>query len=355
MIIGETLMAEILQFKVYRAEADYDGASLHIKLFYSKTPGYTDQRLGANPEWGVRVLEDLLNEGHAVLANEKNPVKPPSAGSLVVLNDNTLVCHRRDKGAPVHSLYFSTSSGFPRNKPALFTREGLTGTGLQETAEELLLITKDREPRLIVTPGLKNYTLASAQKLGLDMRSYEVTEFVDEGTDTLDVFYEDGTKLFSVKTYLDMMFDMDTSLNILQIRRLNISSDEVVPVDIEGFFKNDKYIHFNRESFLLHPREITNLCFAEPLQNPRVSQSKLDGKFPQVYSEVPQEFLGPGGTPVTHPYLFAPDNLLTVGLDALRIPGYTKKKLRTELWKEQTILSDPHRSESALIPSQYRK
>ncbi len=348
-------MAEILQFKVHRAEAKYDGESLNIKLFYPRTPQFINERLGANPEWGIQVLDNLLTKGHSVLADEKNPVKPPSAGSLVVLNDDTIVCHRRDKGAKVHSLYFSTSSGFPNERRALFTRGGLLETALRETAEELLLLTRDKKPRLVVTPGLKDYTLASAQRLGFDMSCYEVAEAVDEGTDTLEVFYDDGEKLFSVKTYLDMMFDVDTSLNILQIRRLNISSKEVVPVDTEGVFKEGRYVHFNREAFLLHHSEIADIGFAEPLENPRVYQSGLGGRYPVVYSEEPKEFLGPGKTPVTHPYLFAPDNLMTVGLDALHVLGYRGNKLRTELWKEQTILKDSQRSEAALIPQQYRK
>ncbi len=157
-------------------------------------------------------------------------------------------------------------------------------TALRETAEESLILTKDENPKIIVTPRLKIYTIDSAERLGFDLLTYEVAESVDEGTDMLEVFYEDGERIFSVKTYLDMIFDVDTSLNILQIRRLNISSNEIIPIDIEGFVKNGRYIHFNRESFLIHPSEIQSRGFCYPLENPRVFQSRLTGKKPEIYS-----------------------------------------------------------------------
>jgi len=344
-------MPEIYQFKVTRAEAEYDGESLTMKLWYPANPEIITGRIGANPEWGMEVIDNLLTKGHAVLANKQNPVKPPSAGSLVVFNDNAFVCHRRDKYAPMHKMYQSSSSGFPQDRESIFTKKGLLETAVRETAEETLFITKDIGPRLVTTPALAHHSKESAERLGFDLKTYQVKEELAESKDRLEVYDHHGDLIFSVNTFLDMMFDTDTSLNILQIRKLDIASDEVLPVDAEGMFKDGKFMHFNRKSFIIPFNTIVNQDFGHPLVNPQVYQTRLGNSEPEIYTPEPKEFLGPGATPVTHPYLFCPENLLTVSLDALGIEGYDGEKLYTERWKDETLHEQG--TEAGLIPPQF--
>ncbi len=351
-------MPEIYQFKVHKATAEYNGESLIIKLWYPKNPQIIKERLGANPEWGVKVLETLISKGFANLANKNNPVKPPSAGSLIVLNDEVFVCHRRDRYAPTHKLYHSASAGFPQNKRALFTKKGLLDLALTETAEETLL-TRDKKPRLVVTPELEKYIIESSKRLGFDLQTYKVKEELATGKDTLEVYNYAGELIFSAKGFLNIMFDADTSISFLQLRYLDISSKEVLPVDAEGKLEGT-FEHYNRESFLIHTKEIEGLKFASPLKNPRVFQTKLGGRFPKIYTPKlsPENYLGPGATLVTQPYLFAPEDLLTACLDGLGVKGYKGRKLYLELWKEKTLLKDAdgkieNINESCLIPKEF--
>ncbi|MBI4116590.1 hypothetical protein HY449_02495 [Candidatus Pacearchaeota archaeon] len=343
-------MPEILQFPIHEAYAEYDGDSLKIKLFYPCNPNYVQNRLPANLEHGVDVLEKLLLDGYAQIADRNNPVSPPSAGSIIILNDGSFICHRRDKKAPIHKLYHSTSSGSPNDKRSLFTQEGLLETALRETAEETLLLS--HEGQVVTTEFLRKHTLESLERIEVDYLTRTVDGQFGKGKDLLEV-YRMNKKILSVHCFLDLIFDVSTSISALHPIILDISSNEIISLDLEGDIVDGRFAHFNRESFILHPREIENLNFAEPITNPRVFQSKIKNKKFEIYSSAPTENLGPGGIAVKHPYLFSPDDLLTSALDGLGIPGYHGKKLNIELWKEKTILGDKNRREHSLINRRY--
>jgi len=346
-------MPEIYQFRVHKAEAEYDGENLIIKLWYPENPEFTNERIGANPEWGVRVLDDLITKGHAVLADKNNPVKPPSAGSLTLFSDGAFVSHRRDSGAPVHKNYFGTSSGFPQSRDAIYSKKGLVDLALKETAEETMLLTRDKTPRLIVTPALREYSIQTMRQLGFELDIHEISEEIEPGRDTLIVYDHNGDEIYRMKTSLDMMFDADTSLNIMEIRRLSIPSGVVKSIDCEGMIgKDGKFIYFKRESFIIDPA-LSELSFGHPLPEKsfRVYQTNLGSKEPEVYSMNPIEMLGPDNTPVTEPYLFFPENLLTICLDTIGTKGYKGQKLHYERMKDKTMLE--HGSESGLIDPKY--
>lgn len=347
-------MQEILYFKVFNANAEYNNGSLKVNLFYPEKPIAIDKRLPANLEFGIGVLERLIRTGYSKIADSNHPVHPAGGGSLIIFEDDNFACHRRGKFAPVHKNYFSAYSGYPNSHNALYTKEGFLESCLRETAEECLLITKESNPRLVVTKSLKQHSLETAKRLGMDIPTIEVSEKLLEPKDKLEVYDNSGNEIFSVNGFADVMYDAATSVNMLQLRQLGISSEEIYPIDAEGMIKDSKFVHFNRESFLIHPSKIESLKFGYPLENQIAYKTNFKNGKPEVYPYYPEEKLGPGATPVTHSFLWAPENLLCNCLDGLGVKGFAGNKLQIELWKEKTILTDKNRSESSLIPEQYK-
>ena len=193
----------------------------------------------------------------------------------------------------------------------------------------------------MVPDDSRESTIAAAKRLGLNLKPRYVDVTTLPSRDTLKVFYEDGEHIFTSqgKGFLDIMWDDSTSFSMMQIRMMPFSSDEVLPVDVEGFMKAGVFKHFNRESYLLHTSEIANKPFGTPLNKPRVYQTKIENNLPILYTpDYYEPHLGPDGVVVTHPHIWAPENHTTVCLDALEVPGYKGKRLETELWKNKCKL-----------------
>lgn len=334
-------MAEIAIFKIYKADATYENGALNVRLFYPRNPQVIERRLDANPQFGVNALEKLLAEGHAEVASSVAPLKPADGGSIYFFKDDTFLVHRRDKGAGVHKLYHSAPGGYTDSLDSTFSEEGLIETGLRETGEENLLVTKDKNPWLIVPNDSKEPTIAAAKRLGLDLRPRYIDVVTLPSRDRLEVFYEDGEPIFTSheKGFLDIMWDDSTSFSMMQIRLMDFSSEEVVPVDAEGFMKAGAFKHFNRESYFIKRSDVADKQFGTPLLNPRVFQTEIQNNLPRVYTpNYSKPFLGPDGVEVTHPHIWAPENHTTVCLDALGIPGYNGRRLDIELWKNRCKL-----------------
>lgn len=342
---------EISIFKISNAEASYESGNLHVRLFYPRNIKEETKRIPENLPFGIKTLESLLKGNFTEIADANNPIKPADGGSMYVFKDNAFLVHRRDMGAPMHKFYHGAPGGYTDSLDSTFSEQGLLETGLRETAEESLLITKDIPHRLIVPKDSKEYTLMAAKNLGLDLKPVyaDVTSLSSE--DNLQVFYEDGEHIFTSKGrgFLDLMWEGSTSFTLMQIRMLPFSSEEVIPIDAEGMAKDGKWIHFNRESYMLKFSDVENKSFGTPLENPRVSQTKIKEGIPSVYvPEYKEPFLGPDGIAVSHPHIWAPENHTTVCLDALCIRGYYKKRLDIELWKEKCKLEG-----KSMIPPQF--
>lgn len=345
---------EIAIFKINRAEATYENGALGVDLFYPRNPELLIKRLDGNPAYRVKVLKKLLRDGHAKIASEKVPMKPADGGSIYAFSDGVFLVHRRDKGAGVHKLYHSAPGGYTDSLDSTFSEEGLIATGLRESAEENLLVTKDNPPRLIVPNDSCEYTLKAARTLGIELKP----RYVDVGTlpsrDRLRVFNEDGGLIFQSygRGFLDIMWDDSTSFSLMQIRLMPFSSDEVLPIDAEGMMIKGQFKHFNRESYLVAVCDVANKVFGTPLENPRVYQTRFEGGMPIVYTpeygrdQTP--FLGPDGVQVTHPHIWAPENHTTVCLDALGVEGYKGRRLSTELWKNQCKVSG-----KSMVPEEF--
>jgi len=345
---------EISIFKVNRAFANYDRGALDVTLFYPRNPQELNTRLPGNPAFGVKVLERLLSEGQTDIASSEAPMKPADGGSIYLFTDNVVLVHRRDKGAGVHKLYHSAPGGYTDTLDSTFSEEGLVQTGLKETAEEQLLMTRDKKPWLYVLNDSKEHTLATAKRLKIDLDVVKPI-YIDAETlpsnDRLMVFYENGEHIFTSfgRGFLDLMWDDSTSFSLMQIRLMPFSSEEVLPVDTEGMMKGDRFIHFNRESYFINLADVANKPFGTPLLNPRVYQSRIENGIPIVYTpEYKMPFLGPDGVEVTRPHIWAPENHTTVCLDALGVPGFSGKRLDIELWKDRCKLQG-----TPMIPDEF--
>ncbi len=328
---------ETFQFQIIDARAAYENGALKVKLHYPNNPVPRDKRQDESLDFGRKVLEKLIESGESDIADMAHPTGSPSAGSLYVFSDGVFACHRRDRFAPTHKLYHSASAGFQDRMEDVYSEGGIMGISLRETAEETLLFTREKIPRLIVPKDSVNYTLNSARRLGIDpdrIKLLYVDAEIQESRDELQVLRESGEEIFCIKGNIDLVFESATSVNILQLRRLPFSSDEVFPVDAEGMMKDGKFMHFNREAYLINPDEIANRMFDYALTNPKVSQVNIVDGVPRVFTpEYEPPFLGPDKVGVISPHIWAPEDLLTTCLDALGVPGFAGKKLEIELAK----------------------
>jgi len=343
-------MPEIYQFKIYKADMTLENGSVTARLYYPRNPKILKRRLDENLTFGINVLERLIEKGYSEIANNDNPIGPAGGGSLYVLSDGVFVCHRRDKHAPTHKMYHSVYSGFPDSEEAVYTEHGLIQSGLRETAEECLLITREKIPRLVVPNDSRNHTLASARNLGINLKPLYLDIETLDPRDKLEVYNADGQILFSTRAFLDLVYESLTILNALQIRRVPLSSQEVLPIDGEGIIKNGRFTHLNRESYFINLDEIKNKPFGSLLKNPRVFRTRIKNGIPELFTPFYEKpYLGPDNVEVVSPYVWAPDNLLITCLDALQVSGYKEKKFGIELWKERTKLNG-----KSLIPKSVR-
>ncbi|MDO8509321.1 MAG: hypothetical protein Q7S27_06600 [Nanoarchaeota archaeon] len=331
---------ETINFKVYRAEAEKNKDGLTVRLYYPDKKEEINRRLDENLSWGVNVFKNLIKDRYSVIADSQNPIKPAAAGSLYVFNDGNILVHRRDSRAPTHPMYHSACGGYPTREECSRNERGLMETALRETAEECLLVTRDSTPRLIVPKDSKNYTIETAKKLGLGLETIELNVETLDAPDTLEVYQEDGTLIYSSRAFLDLLWESSTSLTALQLRKLPLSVEDVLPIDGEGMMKDGKFIHFNRESYFLSPHEITYKKFGEVLDNPRVFQTRIINGMPEIYNpQYSSPYLGPENLKVIHPHVWAPEDMLVTCLDGLGISGYKGKKLEIEMIKTMNKLN----------------
>lgn len=342
-------MHDILRFPVTRAEAERDSSgNLTVTCYYPRNPTALEGRLKENLPFGINVFQQLLHQGYARLGDEQHPFLPPSAGSLYQFTDGKIVLHRRDKDAPTHKMYHSLSAGYPSTLAETATAEGLRQLALRESAEECLLVTRDKTPWLIVPDDCRELTIASAQRLGLNLKYWFVEVETATAPDTLNVCHEDGQPLFTTTAFLDFIYESCMGFNALQIRRIPLSSEEIVPIDAETFQGR----HLNRESYLLHRENLAHLRFGQALPAPEVYQTRIVEGKPLVFApKYAPPFLGPDALPASDPHLFAPDNMLVRLLDGLGVPGYQGKWMDIELWKESTKLA----GESFLAPAAQKR
>lgn len=197
---------------------------------------------------------------------------------------------------------------------------------------------------------MKEFSLASARKLGIDLPIREVKSEIIPGNDRLEV-YEQGDHLFTANNIcLSLLYESSTSLSALWIKKIPVYSQEVIPIDSEGMMKGDRFIHFNREAYLIPVSEISGKNFGEPLQKFEVYQlDKTDNGIPVVKIPDYKDFLGPEKVKVNNPHLWAPEDMMVSCLRNLNIECY-KGKEGIELELEKTKAKKAGRS---LVSKEY--
>jgi hypothetical protein len=313
-------------FKVKRASAErLPNGGMAVKLVYPGRPEpIAEGRMKANSSFGKRVFQNLLEKGSSELADKDNPVRPPSAGSIFLFSDGRIVCSRRDLGAPTHKFYHSGYAGFPESEAEIHSAEGLRRTMLRETAGECLLMSRDRDPWLVIPEDSISYTMEAVERLGLVFKNRRVVKAENvPAHDRLEVYGWDGKLVYSMHALLSFQYTPEVSINALQIRYLGIPSTEVYPLDVEGSWKNGRFGHFKRESYLLDPAHLSDKKFGDVLDNPEVYQARMEGGIPQAFRpEYVAPYRGPDGAKVVSPHMWAPDDQLRRYLNALGVPGY---------------------------------
>lgn len=328
-------MSEIYQFKINRADARVTQEGLCVRLYCPKKPTYTADRLQENMEFGVTVFRQLIDEGYSSLASDRVPLNSVSGGALYLFNDGKIACHRRDRYAPTHRLLHGTCSGFSHQREEIYSAASLHAVGLRESVEECLFITRESPQQLIVPREAQELTLQTAKNLGIHLEHMVADFGVLPCTDVLEVYDEEENFLFTTRALVDFLYETQTAINVSTIRTLPFSSKEVLPLDAEGMMKNGRFIHFNRESYIIGLDELMNKEFGDALENPEVHQVRVIDGEPHFYSPTYHSpYLGPGAIEVTHPHIWAPNNLLTRALDALGVESYKGKWKEIELKKE---------------------
>ena len=148
-----------------------------------------------------------------------------------------------------------------------------------------------------------------------------------------------------------MLYESSTSLSTLWPRRLPLFKDEVFPIDTEGMQKGERFIHFNREAYLIPLEEIAQKKFGTPLNNFEVFQlDRIENGVPRVKTpSYVQSYLGPEGVSVNHPHLWAPEDMMVNCLRSLNVAGY-KGQRGLELELEKIKVRKEGRS---LVPKEY--
>lgn len=104
-------MSENYLFKISEATAMIDHDGLTVMLYYPGNPEPIYHSLPENLEFGIKVLEHIIKNGHSIIAKKESPIRPAASGCVFLFNDGKFLAHRRDKEAPTHPLYHSVPAG----------------------------------------------------------------------------------------------------------------------------------------------------------------------------------------------------------------------------------------------------
>ncbi|MBI4019018.1 MAG: hypothetical protein HY364_02070 [Candidatus Aenigmarchaeota archaeon] len=318
--------------KVDRAIASLRDGRLSISLLYPNLPETFRGRLPQNPEYGITVMKRLKEEGVSAIADEVHPIRPPCAGIFYMTKDGKIISHRRDIRAPTHALYHSIPAGHPTHDE-VYLPSGLYSTAMREAAEECLIVTKD-DHRLLAPVGMEPYISESAKKIGLQLPTMHINAEIIDPSDTITARRENGDILFVAGGFVDIVYESETNMTLLQGFYLPIHSDEIEAIDAEGMNREGRYERFGREIYFIDAERPGR--FGSAIKNPRVRKSRIDKGMPFFYTpDYTPPYKGPDLTDAGSPHVFAPDNLLSRALDAVGAEDYAGKWMEISVDKMQ--------------------
>jgi hypothetical protein len=285
-------------------------------------------------------------------------MRPASAGSVYLFDDNVLLVNRRHVTAPTRPLYHSVPCGYEDTREHIETEEGIKATAERQLANEHLLVTRDGS--LLAPLGQVTNVLGSAANLGIDLNRMGFHTFETkhgEGPDVLEAYRISGHEtdppeelLFRARGFVGATWEDEVKLGFLRITRVcGYNSTDVLPVNAKGniITKGPRkgFQHFDKESCFV-PLEGFNLKFGDRFEGEVYRtqwEETANGRIPRPVLDrtgypARRKFYGPDKTTVEHPHIFAPDFLLGSVLDGLNIAGYNW--IDNELEREERKLAE---------------
>lgn len=312
---------QIFDYFIYNATAEIrDNGSLKVVFTYPDDKKVFNTRLTEDLGFGIFTLEKLLNEGKAELATPDFPLKTPSGGALYVTTDDMIVCHRRDIRAPTHKMCHSAEGGFASGPDDVLSAEGLERLALREKAEETLLF-KRLNGKLLASEDYIKGTIHAANVFGVYPEHEVFSPSYIPGRDLFEARSESGELLFSMNTFFGVVYESARSCNIYLLMRIPFSSKDITPLDAQGMISDGTFIHYDREAYFIPLSEVDNKSFGTPLEKFEVFKAHIMDGVPDFYIPEPKKpywgpFDGPGKLEVSHPQLWAPEDMLVGLLDA---------------------------------------
>ncbi|MCX6816224.1 MAG: hypothetical protein NT120_05245 [Candidatus Aenigmarchaeota archaeon] len=244
-----------------------------VRLNYHTSEPMTG-RMKADPEVGIMTYDYLMKGSFAQVATPENPARSPSAGLLYVLDNGKFFSHRRDKKAPTHKLWHSLQIGYPAcDRQTRFPEEVMIAEG-----SELVLVTKN-SPHYLLVPKGDPVAIAInkelARNVGVDTsRVLEINFESQKGPDAIELYDSQGM-ISRTDGYVNMLWEEEMAINIDKICNIHFDPEDILPIDTEGTFRDGKYDHFNRETFLFDPEEVRGKKFGDHLETPTVYKSEM--------------------------------------------------------------------------------
>lgn len=294
-------MPEIYKFKVPDAHAQRERSGIRVILFYppERDREYITRRDlsdAATVEFGINALGKLRDLGYAEIGTPEFPLRPASGGVVDYLRNGKIFSHRRDGGAKVHPWYHGIPSGFPSTKQHFTDIRTLQR---KEGAEESILWTRDRNPRVYVPDDDigRAVTLAKLKELEIDAPIVQTKVEYWGGPDVLEI-REGGSVIATARGLIYLSWEQEKSIAIANTRYWeDVDPENVCATDGETFAGKDGLVHLNREVFELLPHRLARMRFGDVMRKPVVYRLNMSSRRPELQTGEPEE-----------PYIFRPDD-----------------------------------------------
>ena len=343
-------MTEIFKFPIPEAYAEPKNGGIKVTLIYpdENEREYTSERRLSTPadiEFGLQCLEGLLRGERVRIGTPEHPSRPASGAIIDVFTDGAFLSHRRDGGTKVHPWYNGIPSGFPscrehfENIRLLQQKEGgeesiVLYNGIIILPRDLALVQRVQESiEHNPSKGLRA-TVETLKRLGIDPRyaNYKSVRY-SNGNDVLEIKNTQGDTIKTDTGSIYLSWEVETNVAITARREWQeIHSSCITAFDGEGFYKSDYFVYFNREKFLIHPREVANILFGQEIPMPqRYKLKKTEEGLLTAERVLPSE---------GELYQFKPDDGLRRMLDDLKVPGWQGKWIQYEIEQAQQRLKE---------------
>jgi hypothetical protein len=232
--------------EIPHAEAmERDDCSRDVKLYIPRNPIIPEKYdFVQGKDYAHSVIQQLKQNKNKYIpiANEQNPLRPPSGGLLDILVDSKgkiahIVTIKKDAASPRTPGYHVHSAGFPTQESdwASFAHAP------REAAEEILYLTRDGEALLPKefqdsTKDEMKKLEGRALELGLKLsfgRNSELPARVKGGKDGITV-YKGG----ELRSSVSGVFCLYPNIDFAMYREIELSPEDIIVHDLEGYWRD---------------------------------------------------------------------------------------------------------------------